>query len=70
MNNWLHIIAIISLIAAAVCALIIAVDIAAGHRQQMWIMDLVWPITALYSSPLGLWFYYKIGRLSTREKTG
>ena len=68
MNDWLDTIAIISLLVAGVCALIIAVDIAAGHRQHMWIMDLVWPITALYSGPLGLWAYFKIGRLSTHQK--
>ena len=28
----------------------------------MWIMNIVWPVTALYSGPLGLWAYYKIGR--------
>ena len=33
----------------------------------MWIMNLVWPITALYSGPLGLYVYFKIGRLSTLQ---
>ncbi len=34
----------------------------------MWIMDVVWPITALYSGPLGLYAYYKVGRLSTKGR--
>jgi hypothetical protein len=49
------------------CALVIVLDLLAGHRQQMWIMNLVWPVTALYAGPLGLWAYYRVGRLSTRE---
>ena len=35
----------------------------------MWIMNVVWPITALYSGPLGLWAYFKWGTLSTRNKS-
>lgn len=64
---WLPIISVISLIIGGVCALWIAVDIAAGHPQHMWIMNLVWPITALYAGPLALWAYYKVGRLSTHH---
>ena len=30
----------------------------------MWIMNIVWPVTALYSGPIALWFYFKVGRLS------
>jgi hypothetical protein len=58
-------IATISLGIAAVSTLIIVIDLSAGHKQQMWIMNVVWPITALYSGPFGLWAYYRIGRLST-----
>jgi hypothetical protein len=28
----------------------------------MWIMEAVWPITALYFGPLALWGYYRWGR--------
>lgn len=28
----------------------------------MWIMEAVWPITALYFGPLALWAYYRWGR--------
>jgi hypothetical protein len=31
----------------------------------MAIMNVVWPITALYAGPLAVWAYYRIGRLST-----
>jgi len=33
----------------------------------MWIMDIVWPVTALYSGPLGLWAYFKVGTPSTKN---
>jgi hypothetical protein len=62
---WLPVLATASLVLAGLCALIITVDILRGHRQKMWIMDLVWPITALWSGPLGLWAYFAVGRLST-----
>lgn len=55
----------ISLIAAFACALIIAVD-EARHPQKMWIMNLVWPITALYFSVFALWGYFRIGRTMDR----
>jgi hypothetical protein len=58
-------IAIVSLFIGAASALIIAVDLVAGHKQRMWIMNWVWPITALYAGPLGLWGYSTTGRLST-----
>lgn len=32
------------------------------NRQTMWIMDIVWPLTALHSGPFGLWAYLAIGR--------
>ncbi|GKS57975.1 membrane protein [Nitrospira sp.] len=57
-----------SLIVSVGCALVIAFDIAAGRRQHAWIMNVVWPITALYAGPLALWAYYRLGRLSTHHR--
>jgi hypothetical protein len=65
MTDPLRTIAIVSLFIGAASALIIAVDLVAGHKQRMWIMNWVWPITALYAGPLGLWGYFTTGRLST-----
>jgi hypothetical protein len=31
-----------------------AIDELCDHPQQMWIMNLVWPITGLYAGPLAL----------------
>jgi len=51
----------ISLAVAFACALVIAID-EVLRPQKMWIMNLVWPITALYFSLFGLWFYFLAGR--------
>src|ERR671924_664465 len=64
--DWLTAIAIASLVVAAGCALVIALDLAA-HPQHMWIMNVVRPLTALYAGPFALWSYYRVGRLSSRE---
>lgn len=63
----MHAIAIISLWLAGLSALVIIVDLLRGHRQHMMIMNVVWPITALYAGPLALWAYFKIGRLSSHR---
>lgn len=60
--SWLTAIATIHLILSGVSALIVVADILAGHRQKMAVMNLVWPITALWSGPLGLAAYWIIGR--------
>jgi hypothetical protein len=68
MPEWLVTVSWIAIAVGVVCALVVLADIfLAGHRQHMWIMDVVWPLTALYSGPLGLWAYFSIGRLSTHE---
>ena len=51
----------ISLCVAFVCALIIVGD-EFRHPQKMWVMNIVWPVTALYFSVVALWGYYRIGR--------
>jgi hypothetical protein len=57
----LEAIAWISLCVAFLCALIIAGD-EVRHPQKMWVMNIVWPVTALYFSVVALWGYYRIGR--------
>jgi hypothetical protein len=65
MPAWLNILAWIALATGFVSAIIIVIDLLARHRQHMWIMNLVWPITALYAGPIALWGYFTVGRLST-----
>jgi hypothetical protein len=65
--EWLVIVAWIGIAIGGASALVIALDIAAGHRQRMWIMNLVWPLTALYAGLAGLWAYYAVGRTMTQQ---
>ena len=44
-----------------------------GHRQRMWIMEVVWPITALYFGLVAVWAYLRWGRPNSprvQEETG
>ena len=34
---------------------------------ELWIMNVVWPVTALYLSVLALWGYFRIGRGMARN---
>jgi hypothetical protein len=43
---------------------ILADEFLLGNRQQMWVMNLVHPITALYWGPVWLWAYLRNGRKS------
>ncbi|HEY4195515.1 MAG TPA: DUF4396 domain-containing protein [Mucilaginibacter sp.] len=54
-------------VAAAIC-LIIAIDIC-FNPQKMWVMNLVWPLTALYAGPLALILYFKIGRMAASKES-
>jgi hypothetical protein len=67
--DWLHLLAVVSLVLAGLCALVIAAD-EFRHPQKMWIMSAVWPITALYFGPIGLWAYFAIGRKSSMSIRG
>lgn len=51
----------ISIVLAFVCALWIAAD-EVRHPQTMTIMNVVWPVTALYFSVFAVWAYYALGR--------
>lgn len=70
MHDPLKTISLISLLLAGVIGLIIAIDIVAGRRQRMAIMNLVWPITALYGSVLALGLYLWLGRAGRDGKHG
>lgn len=60
---WFSVLAALAVASGILCALVVALDIAVlGHRQRMRVMELVWPITALYSGPIGLAAYRAWGR--------
>lgn len=63
---WLTVLSSAALALAFGCAGWIGLDIVGrGYRQPMWIMELVWPITALYFGPAAVWGYRKWGRPMT-----
>jgi hypothetical protein len=62
--GWLHDLSIISILVAVIIALGIVID-EMRHPQHMWIMNVVWPVTALFGSVLALWGYLRYGRLAT-----
>lgn len=64
--EWLHVIAWTYLAICSMIALWIVSDIARGRRQKMWIMDLVWPITAMYFGPLAAWLYLRTRPISRK----
>jgi hypothetical protein len=55
------------LLLGAVCSAAIASDLA-RHKQHMWIMNLVWPITALFGTVWVAWQYFTYGRVAAHEK--
>ncbi|WP_319774212.1 DUF4396 domain-containing protein [Breoghania sp.] len=65
---WLHLLSLASLGLGAICFVIIAVD-EMRHPQHMWIMNLVWPVVALFASVLALWGYYRFGRSVAGSET-
>lgn len=64
---WLHYLSIGSVALGVICAVIIAIDVL-HYPQQMWIMDIVWPVTALFGTVWIAGQYFVYGRLTTREQ--
>jgi hypothetical protein len=62
----LNLLAWISVGTAFASAAVIVID-ETRHPQQMWVMNIVWPVTALYFSVIAQWFYFRAGRRMTRE---
>ena len=67
MTQGLIITAWISLSLSLVCAVAVALDLRRSP-QHMWIMNLVWPLSALYAGPLGAWAYLRLGRQASRAQ--
>jgi hypothetical protein len=63
--EWLHVLAWFYLALCSATALWIVFDIARGNRQKMWIMHIVWPITAMYFGPVAAWMYWRTKSVST-----
>ena len=48
--------------------MIVADAVVLGNRQHMAIMDLAFPLTALYLGPIALWAYFARGRRMSRKR--
>jgi Domain of unknown function (DUF4396) len=59
----------VSIGVAVACALWIAVE-TARKPQAMGVMNIVWPVSALYFSVVAVWAYYRWGRAKTKEAMG
>ena len=64
---WLHDLSIAFLVLGALCAAIIAIDVI-RHPQHMWIMSVVWPVTALFGTVWIVWQYFTYGRLAEHSR--
>lgn len=64
--QWLHVLAMAWLLLGAVCAMAICLDVI-RHPQQMWIMNVVWPVVALFGTIVAVYGYFAYGRLATRR---
>ena len=58
---WLRLLSLVSVSLGVLSAVITALDLL-RRSQKMWIMNVVWPLTAVWSGPLGMWAYYAVGR--------
>lgn len=66
--QWLMIVSWVALALGFGSALaILADELLLGHRQQMAVMNLVHPITALYLGPIWVWAYLRDGRRSAHD---
>lgn len=64
--EWLHILSWAYLSLCFLCSAVIIVDEVRGP-QKMMVMNLVWPITAIYGGPVALLGYFKSAPKMTRR---
>jgi hypothetical protein len=66
---WLTLVSWISVSAGLVSAVLVLCDIyLLGYREDMKIMEAVWPLTALYAGPLAVAAYVRWGRPMSRRR--
>jgi hypothetical protein len=67
--HWFELLASASLATGFVSALVIVADIVLlGNRQHMAIMNLVFPLSALYMGPVAVWAYFARGRRMSHKQ--
>ncbi|HEX6917212.1 MAG TPA: DUF4396 domain-containing protein [Phycicoccus sp.] len=67
MPSWLTTLSVVSLTLAVGCAAWIALDVR-RRPQHMAVMNVVWPVTALFGSLVAVWFYRRHGRPGVDEE--
>ncbi len=66
--TWLTVVAWVALAAAALSVADILIDVfGRGHRQRMWVMEVVWPVTALYAPGVANVAYRRWGHLRSPQ---
>ncbi|KST59985.1 hypothetical protein AO398_03655 [Methylobacterium sp. GXS13] len=64
--TWLHTLSILALLLGAACSLIVSIDVI-RRPQHMAVMNVVWPVCALFGTLGVTWAYFRYGRLATME---
>ena len=68
-SSWFELLAWAALGLGFASALLILADMFVfGNRQHMWIMNLAFPLTALYMGPVAVWAYFTRGRLMSVKR--
>jgi hypothetical protein len=68
--RWMEVVALIWISLSILTAAGIAINIAAGHRQKMAVMNFVWPLTALYFGPLAIFAWRSFGTSARKDHSG
>ncbi len=64
---WLRMLSAAFLLLGLACAIVIVGDLV-RHRQHMWIMNVLWPVTALFGTVWVVWQYLAYGRFAKDEQ--
>jgi hypothetical protein len=67
---WMADLAWMSIILCVFCAALILLDIAAGQRHKMAVMNWVWPLTALYLGPIAVLWHHRSSRRQHSDMEG
>ena len=65
--GWLHALSVAGLTLGFACAALVLVDVV-RHPQHMAVMNVVWPVTALFGTVIWVCGYLRYGRLSTHAR--
>ncbi len=66
--GWLHALAVASLLLGAACSLLLSVQVI-RHPQHMAVMNVVWPVCALFGTLAVVWAYFRYGRSPRWRRT-